>query len=215
MAAEPVRGISNGSDVESAESAPPSGDVRIVLASGSPRRKELLEQLGFALEIRPSDIDESVLPGEDPHTYVRRLATEKAKASARPGDLVIAADTTVAVDGQIIGKPDDREHARTILEMLSGRTHDVYTGFAVAHESRLYSEVVTTQVTFSALTAFEIEWYLETGEPFDKAGAYGLQGKGGAFVKSVSGSVTNVIGLPVSELLVALQSFGMSLSPKR
>lgn len=188
---------------------------RIVLASGSPRRKELLEQLGFSLEIRPAEIDESVRPGEDPYTYVQRLATEKAKVSALPGELVIAADTTVAVDGQIIGKPDDANHARTILGTISGRTHNVHTGFSIARDAYFHTEVVTTQVTFSALTASEIEWYLQTGEPFDKAGAYGLQGKGGAFVKSIAGSVTNVIGLPIAELLAALRSFGVEVGPTR
>ncbi len=178
-----------------------------VLASASPRRRELLEQLGWTLDIRPADVDESPQPGEDPRAYVLRLAIEKCRAvRAAPGDLVIAADTTVdiaAADGRrrIAGKPTDVDDARRMLRSLSGRTHRVHTAVAVRRGEGAASTVVTTHVRMSVLSDADVECYVATGEPFDKAGGYAIQGAGGALVQSVRGSVSNVIGLPLAELL--------------
>jgi septum formation protein len=179
-------------------------DRRVVLASASPRRAELLRSVGLEFEVRPADIDESVAPGEDPIAYVRRLSVEKAAAVARPGDLVIAADTTVEVDGVILGKPTDAADARRMLSLLSARTHRVHTGVTVRSESSLDTIAVSTAVTFVTLDAATIDWYIGTGEPMDKAGGYALQGAGGALVERIDGSVSNVIGLPLSETLQLL-----------
>jgi septum formation protein len=168
----------------------------LVLASGSPRRRELLEQLGLTFRIAAPDLDETPHPGERPTDLVRRLAA--AKATAVDGDPVIAADTTVEVDGEILGKPVDADDARRMLRRLSGRSHKVHTGVAVRAGARVEAEVVTTIVTFTALSPAVVEWYLGTGEPFDKAGAYAIQGHGGAFVETVRGSVSNVVGLPLT-----------------
>ncbi|MGE0000255.1 MAG: nucleoside triphosphate pyrophosphatase, partial [Ilumatobacteraceae bacterium] len=180
--------------------------TRIVLASSSPRRRELLAPLLVAdhldLVIRPADIDESVRPGEDPIGYVGRLSAAKAAAiEIEDGDVVIAADTTVDVDGHILGKPADAAEAWTMLRSLAGRDHLVHTGVTVRHGDRLASCVTTTTVTFAPMSDGEIAWYVGTGEPFDKAGAYAIQGAAGAFVRSVRGSVSNVVGLPLTTLV--------------
>jgi septum formation protein len=176
----------------------------LVLASGSPRRAQLLGHLGVAFEVRPADLDESVLPGEEARAYVERLARAKAAAVAGGGELVIAADTTVEVDGTILGKPVDRADATRMLRLLSGRTHRVHTGVAVADRSI----VVTTEVRFVDLTEGEIAWYVGSGEPLDKAGAYAIQGAGGAFVAGIDGSASNVVGLPLAELVDLLRAAG-------
>lgn len=184
----------------------------LILASASPRRRELLSQLGLTFTVSAADIDESPLGGEAAETYVLRLAREKARAVAarHPGAWVLAADTTVALGAELLGKPRDAEEARAMLSRLSGRTHDVHTGVALAgrHEEAL---VVRTRVTFRALGAGEIAWYAGTGEPLDKAGAYAVQGRGGFLVAAVEGSPTNVIGLPLGETLALLERAGVPL----
>jgi septum formation protein len=180
----------------------------LVLASGSPRRRELLQSVGLDFEVRPPDIDESVRPNEPPTAYVRRLSAEKASIVARPGETVIAADTTVEIGGTIVGKPVDDADARRMLSALSGATHLVHTGVTVMEGDRCETRVVTTLVTFVELTAEAIDWYVGTGEPMDKAGGYAMQGAGGALVSRIDGSVSNVIGLPLAETLEMLASIG-------
>jgi septum formation protein len=160
----------------------------------------------------PADIDESELAGEDPVTYVRRLAVEKAAVGEFAGeDIVIAADTTVDVDGQILAKPDDDADVRRMLGLISGRTHDVHTGVAVRHCGRIEVTVATTRVTMIAIDARTAEWYIATGEPFGKAGAYAMQGAASALVERIDGSVSNVIGLPLAVLDELLRRFGRTL----
>ena len=172
--------------------------TKVILASASPRRHELLSQIGVRFEVRVSDIDESPIEGEDPVAYVRRLAIGKAAAiSTAPDELVIAADTTVDLDSVILGKPNDDHDARSMLRRLSGQTHRVHTGVAVRLGARELADVCTTLVTFVSLDEATIDWYLATGEPLGKAGSYALQGAGAALVSGVDGSVSNVIGLPL------------------
>jgi septum formation protein len=192
------------------------GARRLVLASASPRRSELLRSVGLEFEVIPADIDESVLPGETPGAYVARLSHEKAAAvAARIGidAVIVAADTTVDVDGLILEKPVDVDDARRMLGLLSGRTHLVHTGVTVsapggdgAGEDRSRTIVVETVVAFVELSDRAIDWYLATGEHLGKAGAYGIQGAAGAFVDRVDGSITNVIGLPLAHTLALLGS---------
>lgn len=180
---------------------------RLVLASASPRRAELLRSVGLEFVVVPADIDESVRVGESPVDYVSRLSAEKASAVAErfgPGTVVVAADTTVDVDGEILGKPADAVDARRLLGLLSGRTHLVHTGVTVSSGTGGSGVVVETAVEFVELTESTVEWYVGTGEPFDKAGGYAIQGAGGALVRRVDGSVTNVIGLPLAETLELL-----------
>lgn len=187
--------------------------TRIVLASGSPRRRELLGQLGVEFDIVSPDIDESPLADEDPVAYVRRLAVAKAAAVEVSGDvLVIAADTTVDLGGEILAKPIDDDDARSMLRRLSARTHRVHTGVAVRRGDAEASAVVTSLVTFTPLTDATIEWYVGTGEPLDKAGAYAIQGAGGVFVQRVRGSVSNIVGLPLHELARLAASLGRPLT---
>lgn len=174
--------------------------VPIVLGSGSPRRRELLAQLGLEFTVIVPDIDESPWAGEAPVDYVHRLAVEKAHAvhTGAVGDaLVIAADTTVDLGGEILGKPEDLAEAREMLRRLSARTHRVHTGVALCRGGRTLSEVSTSLVTFAPLSPEIIEWYLATDEPFDKAGGYAIQGAGAVLVQRVRGSVSGIIGLPV------------------
>jgi len=185
---------------------------RIVLASSSPRRHELLTQLGIRFEITPADIDETELPGEDPVTYVHRLAVEKAAVGEfADDDVVIAADTTVDVDGEILAKPEDDADARRMLRLISARTHDVHTGVAVRHHGRTEVAVATTRVTMVNIDEARMRWYVGTGEPFGKAGAYAMQGAASALVERIDGSVSNVIGLPLAVLDDLLARFGLSL----
>lgn len=189
-----------------------SRDQSIVLASASPRRRELLDQLGVDYEVRPVDIDESVLSGEPPETYVRRVTEQKAlKAwemdSARP---VLAADTAVVLDNYILGKPVDKEHAMTMLSLLSGRTHKVYT--AVSLIASQHRQVVNvTEVSFRMLHTQEQENYWLSGEPQDKAGAYAIQGLGGIFISRINGSYSGVMGLPLFETAELLSEAGIQL----
>jgi septum formation protein len=186
--------------------------TRVLLASGSPRRRELLAQLGVEFEIVAPDVDETPLPGEAPVPYVGRLAIAKAAAVAvAPETMVIAADTTVEIDGDILAKPIDVADATTMLRRLSARTHQVHTGVALRRGERTVSEVVTAHVTFAALTDAQIDWYVATGEPMDKAGAYAVQGTGGVFVERVDGSVSNVIGLPLHTVVRLAEQLGVTL----
>ncbi|RKG84613.1 Maf family protein [Corallococcus terminator] len=188
----------------------------LVLASASPRRKDLLAQLGLRFTVTAADIDETPTAGEIARNYVQRLAEEKSRtvAARHPDAWVLAADTTVALGSELLGKPRHAAEARDMLGRLSGRTHEVFTGIAVAGRARA-SQVVRTQVTFRALSPEEIAWYADTGEPLDKAGAYAIQGKGGFLVASIEGSPTNVIGLPLGETLALLQEAGLPLPWKK
>ncbi|NOK08792.1 Maf family protein [Corallococcus exercitus] len=183
-----------------------------VLASASPRRKDLLAQLGLRFTVAAADIDETPMAGEIARNYVHRLAVEKARtvATRHPDAWVLAADTTVALGSELLGKPRDAAEAREMLTRLSGQVHEVFTGIAVAGRAQA-SEVVRTQVTFRALSPEEIAWYADTGEPLDKAGAYAIQGKGGFLVQGIDGSPTNVVGLPLGETLALLGRVGLPL----
>jgi septum formation protein len=174
--------------------------VRLILASASPRRADLLRAAGIEFEVQPADVDESVRDAEAPADYVRRLAHTKADAVAArvAGRVVLAADTAVVVDGQILGKPADDADAARMLRLLSGRTHEVLTGVCVTAGSLSLVEVACTRVEFAPLSAEDIAWYVSTGEPMDKAGAYGVQGLASRFVTAVHGSYSNVVGLPVA-----------------
>ncbi len=191
---------------------PPVDAPAVVLASGSPRRRELLERYPIRLEIRPADLDESVLDGEQPEPYVRRLARAKAEAVRSPGDIVVAADTCVVLDGQILGKPIDAADARRMLAGLADTTHHVITAVAVAGDDGTAVETVRTAVTMTAIPDAELAWYVATGEPRDKAGAYAIQGAGGRFVRRIEGSHSNVIGLPLDTVARLLQHAGVPLT---
>jgi septum formation protein len=185
----------------------------IVLASASPRRADLLTQLGLEFDVVAPEIDESALAGEDASAYVRRLALEKAAAVPAGAEaMVIAADTTVDLGGEILGKPADDRHARQMLEALSGRTHRVHTGVAVRLGDRTVSDVCTTLVTFVPLSGSAIDWYVATGEPIGKAGAYAVQGAGGVFVQRIRGSVSNVVGLPLHALARLAAELGVPIT---
>ena len=187
-------------------------DVPVVLASGSPRRRELLDQLGIVFSVRAADIDESVLDGEDPVTYVARLSREKAAAvPVDTGTLVIAADTTVDVDGTILGKPADPAEARSMLAAMSGRRHHVHTGVTLRLDERSVTEVTTTAVDVVVIDEATAAWYVATGEPFDKAGGYAIQGAGGVLVAAVTGSVSNVVGLPLATVRSLAARLGIDL----
>jgi septum formation protein len=178
----------------------------LVLASASPRRAALLASAGVEFEVVVADVDESPRPDEAPPHYVRRLAQDKAAnvAGARADATVVAADTTVDVDGEILEKPIDEADLARMLRLLAGRAHRVHTGVAVAIHGVIESIVVTTVVTFVELSDADIEWYVATGDGFGKAGGYGIQGCAARFVERVDGSVTNVIGLPLVETLALL-----------
>jgi len=184
----------------------------LLLASGSPRRRELLEQLGLRFAVAAPDVDETPLPGEAPVAYVQRLAVEKAHAVlAAPDTLVVAADTTVDLGGEILAKPVDAADAGVMLRRLSARTHRVHTGVAVRLGDRTVADTITSLVTFTPLSAEMIEWYVATGEPLDKAGGYAVQGAGGVLVQRVQGSVSNVIGLPLHTVLRLAGELGVDL----
>lgn len=185
-------------------------EPNLVLASGSPRRREILDALGFRFAVRPVGIDETPQDDEAPKAYVLRIAEAKAEAGARPGELVLAADTTVVEGGAILGKPDGEAEARRMLERLSGGEHEVHTAVALCDLDRALqvSIVETTRVRFAAMTPEEIAWYVATGEPLDKAGAYGVQGHGGLFVEAIEGSYSNVVGLPIATTYRLLRQAG-------
>ncbi len=180
-------------------------DRPLILASASPRRADLLRWAGVPFEIDPAGLDESRRPGETPVAYAGRLARDKALAKARPGRLSLGADTTVFIDDRIFDKPEGPEEAAAHLRALSGRTHRVVTAFCLAeNEQSFQAEAVISRVTFRRLTPRMIDNYLATGEGLDKAGAYGLQGWGGFLVESIEGSYSAVVGLPLTEVLLAL-----------
>lgn len=185
----------------------------VVLASASPRRRALLSQIGVAADVRPADIDESVLLGESPARYVARLAQAKAAAVAAccPGRVVLAADTAIAFEGAILGKPAAAEEAVTMLTALSGKTHDVLTGTAIVYDDKRHWNVVSTQVRMRRLSAQQIDSYVATGEPLDKAGSYGIQGLGAVLIDSLSGSYSNVVGLPLAETADLLKRVGIDV----
>lgn len=172
----------------------------IILASRSPRRAELLAAAGFEFEVLAADVDEAPLEVEDPAEYVERLAIEKARAvlALRPEARVLGADTTVTIDGEILGKPVNDDDARRMLRLLSGRPHTVLTGVAVASARGIRSGVDTTRVWFMVMTDEDISWYVATGEPADRAGAYAIQGLASRFIPRIEGSYSNVVGLPVA-----------------
>ena len=188
--------------------------MRLILASASPRRAELLRTAGYAFEIVPADVDESAGAGELPEDYVRRVAAEKARTVLRqfPDCTVLAADTTVVVDGAMLGKPSDDENARQMLARLSGRAHRVLTGVVVAGGGREAGAVACTLVRFAVLTPAEIDWYIASGEPCDKAGAYGVQGLASRFVEGIEGSYSNVVGLPVALVRTLLAEQGFTVA---
>jgi septum formation protein len=184
----------------------------LVLASASPRRQALLTQLGLTFLVDPPHVDESTRPSESPRTYVERLAQSKAQAvmARHPDSLVLGADTTVLLDGEVLGKPKDAEEALAMLARLAGRTHHVLTAVATAGARRAV-QTVETAVTFAPASLEALRWYARGGEPLDKAGAYALQGLGAFLVQSISGSPSNVIGLPLAETLGLLQAAGVKL----
>ena len=170
----------------------------LILASASPRRRELLESLDLGFTVRPAAVDETPHPGERPRDLVRRLAREKAAAGARNGEWVLAADTIVVRDGEVLGKPAHRNEARSMLERLQGRWHLVLTGVALRPpDGDTLHAVESTRVLFAELTPEQIDWYAATGEPDDKAGAYAVQGLGALFVSEIDGNYSNVVGLPL------------------
>lgn len=185
----------------------------IILASGSPRRKSLLESIGVDFRIFRPDVNEEYLPPESASEYCSRLARTKAQSGQReyPGATVIAADTIVVIDGEILGKPSDRRQAAEMLRKLSGRTHEVITGLAVCSGGIVHVQDVHTMVRFRPLSEREISAYVETGECDDKAGAYAVQGKGSLLIEGISGDYYNVVGLPLSTLGGMLSATGISL----
>ena len=182
----------------------------LIMASGSPRRRELLSRVGFEFDVEAADVDESVVEGETPGDYVTRLALAKASAVAarHPGAFVIGADTTVTVDGHILGKVADANAARFMLTQLVGRTHQVITGFAIVGPGSEVLQNVRTDAEMRSPSTDELDGYVATGEWRGKAGAYAVQGMAAAFVTAVRGSITNVIGLPLAEVVVALSACG-------
>ncbi len=186
-------------------------DSRLLLASASPRRREILDCLGLDFDARGVDLDETPLPDEGARDMVLRLATAKAQAAAEAERIVLAADTAVVLDGEIFGKPTGRDDALRMLEALSGREHEVLTGVAAAFGGSVVTAVSETRVRFRELRRDEAlnDWH--SGEPLDKAGAYGIQGLGGVFVSNIEGSYTGVVGLPVFETARLLNALGIEL----
>jgi len=176
--------------------------MRLILASASPRRAELLTSAGFEFQISAADVDETPAPQEEPMAYALRVAQHKAQAIARKGwdagAIILAADTVVVSDQEILGKPRDNEDARRMLRLLSGRVHDVHTAVVVRRGTDQQSTIATTRVWFHSLDELEISWYVESGEPDGKAGAYAIQGRAARFIERIDGSWSNVVGLPVA-----------------
>ncbi len=194
--------------------------MKLILASQSPRRRELLASIGLDFEVVPSDIPEVRGEGESPEEYVARLSREKASAIAErfPDRWIVAADTTVLYGDELLEKPVDEADARRMLATIAGRTHTVYSGVTLMHRERRYHDtrVAESEVRMIALTDAEIAWYAETGEPLDKAGAYAVQGKGAMFIESIHGSYTNVVGLPLALLYEMFKRASIDpLRPKR
>ena len=192
--------------------------MRLVLASASPRRLDLLRAAGIDVDVHPADVDESIREAESPREYVCRVALEKATAvrERMPDRLVLGADTTVVVDDQILGKPVDSDDARRMLALLSGRSHEVMTGVALLGRNGggaiADTAVVSTTVEFASLSVAEIDWYVTSNEPVGKAGAYAIQGLGSRFVTRIGGSYSNVVGLPVAVVYEMCKKAGLLLS---
>jgi septum formation protein len=185
--------------------------MRLVLASASPRRRELLAAAGLIVHVDPVDVDEQPRTGEPPEDYVARVAAAKAAAgrARHPDAVVIGADTTVVVDGDMLGKPEDDHDAARMLRQLSGRRHDVLTGITVMAGHRAATRVERTGVWFATLSADDVAWYVASGEPRDKAGAYAIQGLAARFIPRIEGSYSNVVGLPVAALWEMLRDVGL------
>jgi septum formation protein len=183
---------------------------QLYLASRSPRRQELLRQVGVRFEIAAADAAEQRLPGQSPAEYAVATALAKARAANRRDRPVLGADTDVVIDGEILGKPGSRDEGIAMLRRLSARTHEVYSGVAVVHDDRAATALSITRVTFGALTPAQAQAYWDTGEPADKAGAYAIQGFGAQFVKEIHGSYSGVVGLPLYETLELLRRFGIA-----
>ena len=194
--------------------------VRLILASTSPRRADLLRGAGFAFDVVACDVDERVLPDEPPDAYVRRLAIEKSARAQHivssqvqegsgtdSGGIILAADTAVVLDGTILGKPRDRVDARNMLERLSNRRHEVLTGVSLRQAKRELSHVERTAVFFAPIGDAELDWYVQSREGMDKAGAYAIQGLASRFVTRIEGSYSNVVGLPISAVYTSLKGF--------
>lgn len=186
----------------------------LILASASPRREELLRSVGLTFRIIPADVDETYFQGESPRAHVRRLSRDKAGAIAHqyPKALVLGADTIVVIDGQILGKPKNKKQAREMLQQLSNRRHAVLTGFTIAcvRAGTSRTKVVQSTVQFKKISPEETAWYVNGDEPYDKAGGYAAQGKGASFIQAIRGSYTNVIGLPLCEVVEALKHLGVT-----
>ena len=183
--------------------------MSLILASASPRRAELLASAGFDFEVAPAEVDETPAPGEPPIAYALRVARDKARAAAAaglsPGGILLAADTVVAVQGQILGKPAGRLDAARMLRLLGGAIHEVHTAVVLRRASDEQSDVVTTRVRFVPLSEAEIQWYVDSGEPDGKAGAYAIQGRGARFIDWIEGSWSNVVGLPIATVYRLLE----------
>ena len=181
----------------------------LILASESPRRQALLSDLGISFRVVPAQVQEIPRPGEQPAVFSKRMAQEKARAVSQqyPEDWVLGADTVVSLGKRLLGKPDSLREAKKFLEALNNRTHEVITSFCLINQSlkKALARSVYTRVTFKRFSRREIDWYLQTGEPLDKAGAYAIQGRGSFLVREIKGSYTNVVGLPLTEVLEALE----------
>jgi septum formation protein len=190
---------------------------KIILASASPRRAEILRTVGWPFETLPVNIDESRRDNEGAEAYVRRLARTKAEAAAaqRPGCMIVAADTTVVIDGQILEKPIDNDDAQRMLRLLNNRWHQVLTGVAVIDDENSETKIAhaTTEVKFAAMSDDDLKWYVATGEPMDKAGAYAIQGQGARFIERIKGDFFNVVGLPVRLLFELIDGNGAVAGP--
>jgi septum formation protein len=186
--------------------------MRLILASSSPRRGELLSQVGVAFDVIPAQIDETRRTSEEPTAYVQRLALEKAQTihALHPPAFVLGADTTVEIDGHAFEKPTDRADAERMLRALSGRTHHVHTGLALLSPDGRRTHLETTSVTFSAIDEPELQHYLESSEPYDKAGAYGIQGYAARWIPRIDGDYFNVMGLPLAATVRLLKELGYS-----
>ncbi len=185
--------------------------MNLVLASASPRRSELLRAAGISFTVRVADIDETQLPGESATDYVRRLSREKAEAVAQQNELVLGADTTVLIGHETAGKPINAADAERMLRALSGNWHEVLTAVTLLCNDQVVSDVVVTRVKFALMTEEEIKWYVATGEPFDKAGAYAIQGCASLFIERIEGSYSNVVGLPVQMVYDLARRLGADL----
>ncbi|HZS07761.1 MAG TPA: Maf family protein [Blastocatellia bacterium] len=186
----------------------------LILASASPRRAELLRAAGITFEVRVADIDETQRPGEAARDYVIRLSREKAEAVARGDELVLGADTTVLIGDETAGKPQDAADAERMLRALSGTWHEVLTAVTLRRGSRMISDVAVTRVKFAAMNDEEIRWYVASGEPFDKAGAYAIQGLASLFIERIEGSYSNVVGLPVQMVYRMSREMGVEIRPR-